>query len=118
VAMGFFKVLSQHFAGGTEENHETSVRIFGLLVEIQARYPLNTSKCCATEPNLLSNIKYFKYIHYISRMSKSKNNHYSKVEYSTDTLFLSQGLAVCNIKWLHKYGVFSHCKQKKTETIQ
>jgi hypothetical protein len=37
--VAYFRVLSLHSPGGTEENHREYVRIVGCQVEIQARYP-------------------------------------------------------------------------------
>jgi hypothetical protein len=36
--LAYFKVLSQNFPGGTEENHKTSFRLIGVLVEIPTWY--------------------------------------------------------------------------------
>jgi hypothetical protein len=47
---GLVEVISRHFPGGIEENHETSFRKANVPVEIRAKHFLNTSQesyCCA-----------------------------------------------------------------------
>jgi hypothetical protein len=43
--MAKFEVLSRHLPGGTLENHEESVRIAGLCVEIGNQDVPNTTEC-------------------------------------------------------------------------
>jgi hypothetical protein len=84
---------------------KTPVMAAGLLVDIQATYPMNAE----------TDVVLHTHIYYISRKSKSNNNH-SRGEYCTnDTCFFF--LAVCNIKWLQKDGIPSTAyKQTNKQT--